>query len=505
MNIPLISLPLDKRIVTLIPEARIVGDRLHVPHSAATSVLLKTIGITLPPAVSRYDYEGGKPFEIQKRTVELLTENPRAYVLNSMGTGKTKSAVWSFSFLRSQNLAKRMLVIAPLSTLKFVWAREVFATCPHLQVNVLHGGGRAGRLKLLAEPADIYVINPDGLGVVIDEVIRRKDIDVICIDELAMFRNLTLRTKLLKRIARSKVMVWGMTGAPMPNHPTDVYQQAMIVTPHTCPMSFTRFRDETMVKVGDFRWLPRPDATEKALKVLKPQVRFTLDDVAELPNYVTQYAEVPLSETQALVYKDIKQHCYGLIKGREVTTANAAVAMNKLLQISLGWVYGSDGSIIDLEGTPRLEALVDLVSASNHKVLVFVPYKHALSGVCAHLDGAKIENAMVSGDTPAKQRSEIFNLFQNTEKYKVLVAHPAVVAHGLTLTAATTVVWYGPVTSLEQYDQACARIRRVGQTHRQLFVHMHATPIEKYVYQLLIRKINAQDQLLQLLEEATKA
>ena len=106
------------------------------------------------------------------------------------------------------------------------------------------------------------------------------------------------------------------------------------MTPHTCPMSFVRFRDETMVKVSDYRWLPRPDATEKAMKVLRPQVRFTLDDVTELPNYVSQYTEVPLSTTQAMVYKDIKQHCYGLIKGKEITTANAAVAMTKLLQMS---------------------------------------------------------------------------------------------------------------------------------------------------------------------------
>ena len=499
-----VSLPLDERVLKLIPDARLVGDRLHVRHTPATAILLRTIGIELPAAVTHYDYPGDKPFEVQKRTVELLTENPRAYVLNSMGTGKTKSAVWSFDFLRSQNLAKRMLVVAPLSTLRFVWASEVFATCPHLQVNVLHGSA-AKRLKLLAEPVDIYVINPDGLGVVIDEIIKRKDIDVVCIDELAMFRNRTMRTRLLQRIARSKVVCWGMTGAPTPNHPTDVYWQAQIVTPHTCPISFVRFRDETMVKVGDFKWLPRPDATEKAMKVLRPQVRYTLDDVTELPEYVSQYTEVPLSTLQATVYKDIKQHCYGMIKGKEITTANAAVAMTKLLQISMGWVYGADGGIIDLHGEPRLEALVDLINASDHKVLVFVPFKHALSGVCAHLDSAGIENAMVSGDTGAKDRSEIFNLFQNTEKYKVLVAHPAVVAHGLTLTSASVVVWYGPVTSLEQYDQANARIRRVGQAHRQLFIHMHSTPIEKYVYRLIIDKINAQDQLLQLLEQATEA
>lgn len=501
-----ISLPLDKRIVTLIPDAKMVGGRLHVRHTPATTILLKSIGIELPPAVTaHYDWTGGKPFDIQKRTVELLTENPRAYVLSSFGTGKTKSAIWSYDYLRSVNAAKRMLVIAPLSTLRFVWSREVFNTCPHLQVNVLHGT-REKRLQLLRDRnADIYVINPDGLGVIYNEVIKRSDIDVICIDELAMYRNRTKRTKLLTAIARSKQIVWGMTGAPTPNAPTDVYWQAQVVTPRTCPMSFVRFRDETMVKVSDFRWVPRPGAIDKAFQVLRPHVRFTLDDVTELPDFVSQYNEVELSPMQAMIYKDIKQHCFGLIKGKEITTANAAVAMNKLLQISLGWVYGSDGGVIDLDGAPRLDALVDLIEASNHKVLTFIPYKHALAGVSAHLTRAGIDHAVVSGDTPSKERNEIFNLFQNTTKYQALIAHPAVVAHGLTLTAANTTCWFGPITSLETYDQANARIRRVGQVHRQLFVHMFSTPIERQVYRLLINKIDAQDQLLKLLEEATEA
>lgn len=500
-----VSLPIDKRIFALIPDARLVGDRLHVPHTPATTILLRRIGIELPSAVtSNYDFSGGKPFEIQRKTVELLTENPRAYVLSSFGTGKTKSVIWAFDYLRSVKAVKRMLVVAPLSTLRFVWSREVFATCPHLTVAVLHGT-QEKRLKLLKEPADIYIINPDGLGVIADAVMKRTDIDVLAIDELAMFRNRTKRTKLLNKMARTKQIVWGLTGAPTPNAPTDVYHQAQIITPNTANMSFVRFRDETMVKVSDFKWVPRPGAIEKAMQVLKPHVRFTLDDVTELPDFVSQYNEVELSPQQVLVYNDIKRHCYGLIQGKEITTANAAVVMTKLLQISLGWVYGSDGSTINLDSTPRLNALAELIDAADHKVLVFVPYKHTLSGVCAHLDKAGIENAVVSGDTPAKQRSEIFNLFQNTTKYKALIAHPAVVAHGLTLTVANTVVWFGPITSLEMYDQANARIRRVGQAHRQLFVHMHATPIERQVYKLLVNKIDAQDQLLKLLEEATQS
>jgi SNF2 family DNA or RNA helicase len=468
--------------------------------------LLRSIGIKLPPAVtSYYDWCGGTPFDIQKRTVELLTENPRAYVLSSFGTGKTKAVLWAFDFLRSQNFGKRILIIAPLSTLRFVWAREAFATVPHLKVNVLHGT-REERLKLLADhTADIYVVNPDGLGIIADIVMNRDDINVVAIDELAMFRNRSKRMKLLKKMVKSKPVVWGMTGAPTPNAPIDVYNQAQIVTPNTITMSWIRFRDELMVKVSDFKWVPRKGAIEKAMQVLTPHVRYTLDDVTELPDFVSQYVEVGASVKQMMVYKDIKQHCYALAQNKEITTANAAVAMGKLLQISLGWVYASDGSVIELDPGPRLDALVDMVEANDHKLLVYVPYKHALAGVVTHLGKAGIDCAAVSGDTSQKDRSEIFNLFQSTTKYKVLVAHPAVVAHGLTLTAADCIVWLGPITSLEVYDQANARIRRVGQNHRQAFIHMYATPMEQQIYKLLVNKIDAQDQLLQLLEQATEA
>src|SRR5207344_2644240 len=100
MNV--VSLPLDKRVLSLIPDARLVGDRLHVKHTPATTILLKTIGINLPSAVtSHYEFSGGKPFDILLLTVELLTENPRAYVLSSFGTGKTKSVIWAFDYLKS--------------------------------------------------------------------------------------------------------------------------------------------------------------------------------------------------------------------------------------------------------------------------------------------------------------------------------------------------------------------------------------------------------------------
>lgn len=104
------------------------------------------------------------------------------------------------------------------------------------------------------------------------------------------------------------------------------------------------------------------------------------------------------------------------------------------------------------------------------------------------------------GDVPQQQRAQIFNAFQNSTKHKALVAHPNTMAHGLTLTAADTIIWFSPITSLEIFEQANARIRRVGQKHKQQVLMFAGTPVEKKVYATLRRKQSVQDQLLAMFE-----
>jgi SNF2 family DNA or RNA helicase len=189
---------------------------------------------------------------------------------------------------------------------------------------------------------------------------------------------------------------------------------------------------------------------------------------------------------------------------KEITAANAGAVMSKLLQVSTGWVYSSDQSVVALDNDERVSALVDTVLSCDRKCLVFVPFKHALAGISKSLTSEGIEHAVVSGDTPANDRAQIFNTFQNTGKYKVIAAHPQCLAHGITLTAADTIIWFAPVTSLEIYDQANHRIRRVGQSHKQLVLHLQATPVEKKIYALLRRKQKVQDKLLELFEGSSK-
>jgi SNF2 family DNA or RNA helicase len=184
----------------------------------------------------------------------------------------------------------------------------------------------------------------------------------------------------------------------------------------------------------------------------------------------------------------------------QITAANAGAVLSKLLQISSGWVYSKAKGIVGLDNDDRVTTVVDLVTASDSKLIVFAAFKSALAGLSQALTNAGHENIIVSGDTPASERDRIFHAFQNTLQYKVLVAHPQCLAHGITLTRANTVVWFTPITSLEIYDQANARIRRVGQATKQQFIHLQSSKTEDKIYGLLINKGDIQSALLTMFE-----
>jgi SNF2 family DNA or RNA helicase len=228
-----------------------------------------------------------------------------------------------------------------------------------------------------------------------------------------------------------------------------------------------------------------------------------MDDVVELPDVVHQTRDIPMGPIQAKVYKALTSACHAAVANSEITAANAGAVMMKLLQVATGWVYDSKRTTVTLDGNDRISSLIETIDEADHKVLVFVPFIHALDGISAALTAEGIDHAVVSGATPITQRSTIFNHFQNTDKYKVLLAHPQCLAHGITLTRANIVVWYAPVTSLEIYEQANARIRRIGQRHKQLILHLQSTPVEKKIYKLLQNNQQVQDAFLEMFADAT--
>ena len=480
------------------------NEMVVVPHREDATLLLRNLGYAVPaPVMTQYNWAGGTPFAVQKRTVAMLTMNKRAYVLNGMGTGKTKAALWAWHYLFSKGMAKKLLVVAPLSTLNFTWSREVFQTLPGVKVQVLHGD-RARRLKRLADPdASVFVVNHDGL-LSIQEHLKDTGIDTMVIDELAVYRNPSAaRTKLARKVAATMKWAWGMTGSPTPNEPTDAWAQCTILTPDTVPKYFNRFREEVMFKVSQFQWKPKTGALERVFEVMQPAVRFTLDDVLELPDLVERQVDVEMGPKQAKVYKQMEAAAHTLIAGHEITAMNAGVVLNKLLQISLGFVYSREKEVVTLDNEERLNAIVGLVNSTDKKVIVFVPFVHALEAVTARLTSEGYDVRAVHGGTPKGERDTIFNLFQSTGSVKVLVAHPQCMAHGLTLTAADTIIWAAPITSLEIFLQANARIRRIGQRNKQQIIMLQATKVEKKAYARLRAKEQVMNLLLDMFAEGS--
>jgi len=439
-------------------------------------------------------------FRVQKLTCALLTTRRRAYVLNDIGTGKTRCILWSFDFMRTMGLAQKLLVIAPLSTLITVWANEIRQELWWLKFAILHGT-KEERLRQLRRDVDVYIINHHGVNMLLPEL-RAKGFSVICADEVAIYRNGKSKTLTLpfKELVTGHGYVWGMTGSPIPRAVTDVWGPASCITPRTIPEFFSWFRAQLMIKVSQFHWEPRPGAEEMAIKCLQPSVRFKMSDVTELPEQVYQYYYAPMTPKQEQIYKEMSQKAVALIKNKKVDALNAGAVMSKLLQIALGYVYHRDGDVIELDNTPRLQLIIDLIDSCNESVILFAPFKSVINGLHKTLTKNKITHCIVSGDTLANQRVKIFDDFQRKGLYKVLLCHPACLAHGLTLTRATMNIWAGPITSLDIFYQANGRIKRLGQKFKTLVAMVGGSTREKRLYQLLGNNERIQNRFLELIE-----
>ncbi len=444
-----------------------------------------------------------QPFRVQQLTIDFLMANDRAFVLNGLGTGKTLTVLWAFDARRKAGTARKMLVVAPLSTLRFVWAKEIAMHLPHLRVEVLHGT-KKDRLAALRREADIYIINHDGVKLLMLDLGGRSDIDVLCVDETVAFRTRkAARTKVMGWLAQQKPIVWGLSGAPMPQAPTDVWAQARIINPAACPMTWGEFCNTTMYRIGQFRWVPRPGSVELAYAALRPAVRYRLDEIVELPPVVWRAMRTgDMGAEQRRVYDNLKATAAAMAKGNCITAANAGTVVNKLLQVSCGWVYTDERETVELADCPRPAALCSIIDALDGKAIVFVQYTHALQGVRDKLIQHGVTVETVDGSVPAGARASIFARFQSDDDtFKVLLAQPACMAHGLTLTAASTIVWYGPVTSHDIFVQANARITRIGQGKKQQIILLCDTPAERACYHNMKRRHTMQKLLLSLLEE----
>ena len=437
------------------------------------------------------------PFAHQKETAKFLVSNRKAFCFNEQGTGKTASVIWATDYLMKIGVLKRVLVICPLSIMKSAWQNDLFKFAMHRTVAVAHGSAEKRR-EVLAGDAEYVIINYDGVGIVKKEI-EVSGFDLIVIDEASAYKNAqTERWKDMRDLMKTIKGLWMLTGTPAAQSPMDAYGLAKLINPTAVSPIFGQFRDRVMIKVGQFRWVPKPDSKEYVHSILQPAIRFEKAQCLDLPPVTYVDRDAPLTPQQVKYYNILKKQMLFEADGEEISAVNAAVQINKLLQIAGGAVYSDSREVIEFDVSERLRVVQEVIEESSHKVLVFVPFTHTIELLEKHLTKNGISCDVINGSVNVNRRTAIVKQFQEHDNPKVLIIQPQAASHGLTLTAANTVIWYAPCTSVETYLQANARIDRPGQVNNMTVVHIKGSPIEKKIYDMLRNNIQNHMKIIDL-------
>jgi len=453
--------------------------------------------------LSEYEWprpHGFTPFDHQKSTSEFLINNRKAFCFNEQGTGKTASVIWAVDYLMQVRVIQRVLIVCPLSVMKAAWQEDLFKFAIHRRVAVAHGD-REKRKRILQSNAEFVIVNFDGVQIIKKEILTG-GFDLIVVDEASAYKNAqTDRWKTMRDLSRSIKGLWMLTGTPAAQSPVDAYGLAKLVNPKGVPLFFGQFRDSVMYKISDYRWIPKDSAKTTVHTVLQPAIRFEKSQCLDLPDVTFVEREAPLTPQQVKYYNVLKKQMLFEAAGEEISAVNSAVKINKLLQISGGAVYSDNKEVIEFDVSNRLQVVKEIIDESSHKVLVFVPFTHTIELLNKYLAKHRITCDTINGAVSANRRAEIVKEFQNNPDPKVLIIQPQAASHGLTLTAANTVIWYAPTSSVETYLQANARIDRPGQRNPMTVVHITGSPVEARLYSLLRGNITNHNKIIDLYQQ----
>ena len=464
---------------------------IAVPHAEDEIRVLKNLGFANPPPPidSYYDWPGRfPPMSHQKDTSAFLVAHMRALCLNAPGTGKTISTLWAADYLLEQGVVNRVLVIAPLSTLVPVWGKELTHHLPHRKFEIITGARKSREKKVArVDVGGFAIINHDGFST---EPKLFADFDLIVYDEVTALK--TPGSQRYKKFAlfmkEFTPRLWMLTGTPISQNPTDAWTLSRLVDSPRTPRGFNAFRDMVMKRVTTFKWVPRPEALDICKTVLQPSIRFALDECKDLPQTVYITRDCELTPQQAAAYKTLQAEALLSLGGSTISAANAAVLFSKLLQLCCGVVYDEDGEAVVLDSKSRTDTLDEILDEIGDKCIIFAPLRSVQNFLEEHLKARGHSVGVVHGSVTKGARDEIFHKFQTSDEPKILLAHPKVAAHGLTLTRASSIIWYAPIHSLEMYEQANARIRRITTEGKTTVFHIAATGFERELYRRLAAK-----------------
>ena len=434
----------------------------------------------------------------QVRAVDFIKENKTAALWIDMGLGKTVSTLTAIADLIEAGDVKKTLVIAPLRVAKFTWPDEIklWSQASGISYTVLAGLSSAKREAALSEPTDIHLINRENIPWLVEHFGQKWPYDFVVIDESSSFKSHTSkRWKALRKVLGKIRRMVQLTGTPAPNSLMELWPQMYLLDKGT-RLENTRgkFLTKYCTLIGNpawNQWGVKPDRAEAIYKrVADVVLRMSAEEYLELPPRIDVKVEICLPPKARKAYEDMKRDFILMHDKGEVLAVNAAVQINKLLQVANGNIYDENAAPINLH-TAKLEALEDIIDSSPEPVLVAYNFKSDLSCIQKRFPQAEI---LGTEENIVKR--------WNAGEIPVLLAHPASAGHGLNLQkGGSLIVWYGLSWSLELYQQFNARLHRQGQCKPVRIVHLMASDTaDEVVLAALSNKEDTQDTLLRVVD-----
>ena len=398
--------------------------------------------------------------------------------LMDMGTGKTITTIAVAGTLFQTGNIKRLLVVSPKSIVQ-VWQQEFekFAAFPY-SLAVLDGDGNK-KIDIIRHMDSfglaVIVVNYESCWRLEAELARWQPDMIVC-DESSKIKNPQAKcSKALHRLGKSSSYNLILTGTPITNSPLDFFSQYKFLDESIFGGSFYGFRSKYAILGGyqNHQIVGYKHLAELVQQAHSVAYRIRIDEAVELPEFVEEIRPVKLEKKAQQVYDGIDKDSFAELMNGEVTARNVLTRLLRLSQCTGGFIRTDDGSDTEQISTAKLEALEDIIDEcleQDKKVVVFARFVPEIDSIARMLQKKKIGYALIKGDVT--DRAEQVEAFQKDPDTKVFIGQLQTTGMGLTLTAGTVAVYYSLDFSYANYEQSRARIRRIGQTKRGVYIHL---------------------------------
>jgi len=462
-----------------------------------------------------------KPYQHQLNALALSWEKPYFAYFMEMGTGKSKVLIDNIAMLYDKGKINGALIIAPKGVIGTWYKDQIPNHMPdHVEYKAVMWQANINikqqkKLDTLFETGEdlhILVMNVESFSTKKGIEFAYKFLSchntMMTIDESTTIKNPDAkRTKNICKLGPHAKYRRILTGSPITKSPLDLYKQCDFLAPellgHSSYYSFrtryaimktANFGGRSVQIVVGYRNLPELTDMLKAFsyRVLK-------DECLDLPKKTFMKRVVKLTKEQEHAYKQMSQLALAQFQGKLMTTATVMTQLMRLHQITCGHFTADDGTIKDLKNN-RTDELSDLLNEVHGKVVIWAHYQYDVETIVERIKKEHGNNSVVTyyGLTPQDQRQDNIKKFQDKEgPVRFLVGTTATGGYGITLTAASTMIYYSNGYDLEKRQQSEARIDRIGQENPMTYIDLLAeNTIDDRIVVALRKKVNIASQIM---------